>query len=355
MESMRPFAWFSKPLSLDEVMERHRLRLRKGEAATLKRLEKAWKIAQAAIEGDLAEILGEIATAEAQGLSLGYGWVDQKESYQGLLRTIDREVERWGGAVAEETREGQGRAVKEAASDGHAQEKAALREAEVVGNLQRLNPAVMEHLVGFLGDGSPIADLFEGIGKGMSERARTIFAEEMGRGTGSRAIGRRLTTELETTRRRGETIARTETNRCYRSARLESLRQRPDLWEGWMWQSALDKRTCPICWGLHGTVYTLDQDWPGSHPNCRCTMRPLAKGRLRKAEPTGDEVLRAMPEKERASLSFFKTSPRRYEEWKKGTPLSGMILDTRHERWGKGKKLVPLYELENRRLTSTIS
>ncbi|RYG19121.1 hypothetical protein EON82_21830, partial [bacterium] len=220
---------------------------------------------------------------------------------------------------------------------------AALREAKVRGYLARLDPDVMGHVVGTMSDGSPLRDLFQTIGPAAVRKARTVFEEEIPKGTGSLKIGKRLEAELEITRRRSETIARTEVNRCYRSTRLESLRKRPDLWEGWMWQSALDKRTCPICWGMHGKVFGLVENWPGSHPVCRCAMRPLAKGRPRKAEPTGDEVFAQLPEKDQKAILL---TPGRFDAFKAGTPLSEMVLDTKHPRWGGGKALVPIRDIK---------
>ncbi|RYG38224.1 hypothetical protein EON81_04205 [bacterium] len=332
----------AESLTLDEAMELHRLRLLRRERHTMRRMERAWRIAEAAINRDLVALLAVIANAESPDYAFGMGWIGQQERYTDLLATIGREIDRYAAFAATETTLGQERAIVAAIQEGHVAEKAALREAKVKGALARLDPAIMRHLVGTMSDGSPLTELFRTIGPAMVRKARLIFEEEVPKGTGSRKIGKRIEKELGTSRRRGETIARTEVNRCYRATRLESLRKRPDLWEGWMWQSALDKRTCPICWGMHGTVYGLDKDWPGSHPVCRCAMRPLAKGRVRKTEATGDEVFAKLDEKDQKAILL---NPGRFEAYKSVGSLSGMVMDTRHDRWGTGKRLIPLNKL----------
>ncbi len=72
---------------------------------------------------------------------------------------------------------------------------------------------------------------------------------------------------------RARTISRTELADAYsKSSR--------GVWKDagvqkWRWVATIDNRTCPACRAHNGQVYSLDDDMPPLHPNCRCT--PVAE------------------------------------------------------------------------------
>ena len=71
---------------------------------------------------------------------------------------------------------------------------------------------------------------------------------------------------------RALTIDRTETYSAYKSAVIETLRDRRIRY--YMWISENDNRTCDICEALHGTIHEIDEE-PFIHPNCRCVLIPV--------------------------------------------------------------------------------
>jgi GNAT superfamily N-acetyltransferase len=76
---------------------------------------------------------------------------------------------------------------------------------------------------------------------------------------------------------RAMTIARTEMLDAHRAASKAQHLANADLLIGWQWQAQLDRRTCPSCWGQHGSVHDLDEDGPLDHQNGRCARLPLTK------------------------------------------------------------------------------
>lgn len=74
---------------------------------------------------------------------------------------------------------------------------------------------------------------------------------------------------------RVQTITRTVVNKASNDGAYEIFQQNRDVLIGYRWLAARDERVCPVCAGLNGTLYSMD-DWfrPPAHPNCRCTITP---------------------------------------------------------------------------------
>ena len=50
--------------------------------------------------------------------------------------------------------------------------------------------------------------------------------------------------------------------------------------ESYQWVTTAGARTCPICEGLHGQIFTISSgaQKPPAHAYCRCTIVPVIKG-----------------------------------------------------------------------------
>lgn len=72
-------------------------------------------------------------------------------------------------------------------------------------------------------------------------------------------------------------LARTEMLDATRAAAKEAHQANAKVCEGWMWLAQLDTRTCPSCWGMHGSIHDLDEDGPDDHQQGRCSRMPTVK------------------------------------------------------------------------------
>lgn len=76
---------------------------------------------------------------------------------------------------------------------------------------------------------------------------------------------------------RAQNIARTEMLDAYRDASDHVHQANHDVLDGWTWIATLDRRTCPSCWGMHGTHHPLTQPGPWDHQSGRCARMPKLK------------------------------------------------------------------------------
>jgi SPP1 gp7 family putative phage head morphogenesis protein len=72
-------------------------------------------------------------------------------------------------------------------------------------------------------------------------------------------------------------ISRTEMLDAYRDTSATVHEANWDVLDGWTWIATLDRRTCPSCWGMHGTTWPLEQAGPWDHQSGRCARMPKVK------------------------------------------------------------------------------
>lgn len=82
-------------------------------------------------------------------------------------------------------------------------------------------------------------------------------------------------------------IARTELIDASRAATSLSYVE-SGLVVGWRWLCAMDRRTCPACWGMHNTVVEDPAQFQYGHQQCRCTQVPVLRGEDLAASDMGD-------------------------------------------------------------------
>ena len=105
----------------------------------------------------------------------------------------------------------------------------------------------------------------------------TIIPQSFSRGLSSNQLGDMITKEMNASRNRGRTLARTEVNYICNQADLDAYKVANV--EEYEYLATLDMRTSEICRSLDGTVHKVSQakvgvNFPPMHPNCRSTTVP---------------------------------------------------------------------------------
>ena len=208
----------------------------------------------------------------------------------------------------------------------------------------------LQAFVGFAGDGSPLAVLFDAIPQVTTDAMQMALVQGISLGEGPRTVARRVRKAADIGRYRAETIARTEMIRSAREAQRQLYSQNPAV-QGYRRQATQDSRVCLACLALSGTLYATDEIMP-SHVNCRCVLVPVT---MSWAEITGDSSIPdtrpavATPERILAGLSdadkLAIMGPARYQMYKDGKPLADFVQVVPNQDWGPNTRVRPLREL----------
>lgn len=190
----------------------------------------------------------------------------------------------------------------------------------------------IEAMVGYARRGTPLGRLLDAIPGQVNGSVRDTLIAGLALGQNPRETARQVRRAFGTGLARALTISRTETLRAYRQATLLDYQANDDLLEGWIWSCALDRRSCPVCWAMHGRVFKLRQQ-PPMHPQCRCNLSPQLKKAYRgDYEPARGPALfaAASPEIQRAVLG-----PGAYAEYQRGrVGIENFVSFRRSREWG---------------------
>lgn len=192
----------------------------------------------------------------------------------------------------------------------------------------QLPAQAVEQLLGQLQPGSPLHDLLAELGDELHRMVERELVAGLALGGNPRDVALRMVDNLRLAYVRAERIARTELLRAYRETTRQSYMANANVVHGWIWYSALDVRTCPACWAMHGTRHTLDEVLD-DHPNGRCAMVPVTD--WSRPVPLGDVIFADLPQdKQRAILGQAA-----WEAYRDGrVALRDFVGRRSHSRWG---------------------
>lgn len=256
---------------LQAISDQQSRRLAQRDEATTAALRQDWLAVEQQALAELAELQAVMDQARAAGRPVSPSWLYRQDRLQHLLDTVQQQVEQFAGTAHERTVNDQAWAQSRAQVDA-----ATLTQAATTATVDVLgvNPANLATAAGFMVDGSPLANLFGRYGTDAASRARALLTQATAFGWGADRLAREFMAVLAMSRTAAETVARTELHRVYRTTSRDTYRANADVVTGWVWRAHLDRRTCPACAAMDGTVHPVDEVLSG-HPRCRCAMIPL--------------------------------------------------------------------------------
>lgn len=261
---------------LEQAALGFRTQLEERERSAFSRLSRSYTGAFQRLQGDLERVLDRIETARLEGTAVSPAWLYQQERYVALQVQLGRELRQIGRQLSTVVGE-EGQAAVELA-DQHARGMVDVQLGAHAGHVvrsswQHLNTGAVHSALAYQAPMGPLAELLEGLVSHGLERVGGAITEGIIAGDSPRVTARRVSQAFGANQARALTIARTETMRAYREATRLSYSANAQLVKAWTWISALDRRTCPACWAMHGTVHKVDDQLDG-HPSCRCVMAP---------------------------------------------------------------------------------
>ena len=143
----------------------------------------------------------------------------------------------------------------------------------------------------------------KGITAAMDQKISRVLAQALADGKGPKEMARLLTKQVDISKNRAKTLARTETIRAHHVANVNTYREAGvvGVTVKAEWSTAGDSRVCADCAHMEGRVFTLDEieGLIPLHPNCRCIALPADVGeekteglsQRKRSEGVGDEAL----------------------------------------------------------------
>lgn len=298
------------------------------------------------IKSELDRITGEIKAARDRGETVNRGWLLKQGRLAQLERQAEAQVRVFADFAERRITQEQLDAVMLGQIDAERLVVASLgpSPSPLAGFTPHLPVGAANQVIGYSSAGQPLGLLLAELAPAAGKAVRSALIRGVVLGKNPRDTARLLRGALGGNMARALTIARTETLRAYREAQRLTYVANRGVVTGWTWHSALDRRTCPVCWAMHGSFHPLDEPL-GSHPNCRCAMIPATKPWSELGFPTPIRDTRYVPKlgpfvfaelDEAAQLAIL--GPGKFAAYTAGDIiLADLVKVTRSPRFGTGR------------------
>lgn len=329
---------------LERTAQEFAAKLAASEQRALTRMARAYLVAAGRLEPLWRDAYLALQYAKAQGFDDAYlsGFIWREQRMAKMLADMGAIFEQVGAKAGIALASGQQEAVTLAGQSFAASMAAAsvTSVGEVMGVLGASFPrAQFERMVGNLTDFSPVNVLAHRYGETGPSVIRQALLEGVANGDSPRIVGRRINKALGRHYGDATVLTRTEMLRVYRETTRGTYQANAKYVQGWIWNSALDKRTCPICYAMHGTKHPLGEPM-ATHPVCRCSMIPwLRPSPLIKALPGGEgqlgtDVFAALDEETKLAI----LGPSAYKAYSQGLiTLPDLVGSRFSSTWGAGR------------------
>jgi SPP1 gp7 family putative phage head morphogenesis protein len=278
------------------------------------------------LEGELFDVLKRIEHARQTEGNAPAGLLIEQAKLRDLFNQVSDEIYKASIKLGTQTEAMQKAAVNVA-------RKQAEDTAELRADLNFFDSPAVRELIGIGGDGKPLDKYFSRLSKPVRQSMFDALYYGISTGKSNQQIAREVNQVVGNGAAAAMTIVRTETNRAYREATRKFYGE-VDAVIGWRWLAALDLRTCPICWALHGTIFKKKTAF-GTHPNCRCTMVPVFAGDTKKE--TGPEKFAALTIEQQKTI----LGPKRLDLYNQGADLANFV-ETYKSPFGVGRRIIPI-------------
>ena len=318
------------------VARQFRDELARNEDAALKRMARSWLQMEDALEREFLSLYADVRELYDSGQPVPQQYIYTLNRYQKMIAQVQRELPYYQATIEDLIEEYQRKDFILGLDSANAIIQATDPSAEI---WNRINKDAAEVMVGFAGNGAPLAQLLRtDYGElGASITDALISGVTLGKGAYQTARDMRSAVEA-LTYTRSVRIARTEINRAYRIANAEQYAA-----------SGVVTKVIRLCYPPTACFACLEMDGEecpngicDDHPNGKCTTIVETVGGVRPTWQTGHEWLMEQSEEDQRRIMGVG----RYEMWKKdGVPLRDMVKMQPNPVWGGSPTIISEREL----------
>lgn len=323
------------------VLRDFRLRMDAEDLRLMEDLGNRWLGIERSLQSEIGALAEEMARRTAAGEQITQQMIWKAERYQVIQAQLETEVKKYNkdyavGRIADAQETAAALGVDAAQASIFASYPSPLS-----ANFNRVNVAAVESLAGFAGDGTPLRRLLDQAVGDASDGIVSAMLAGLGSGQGALAIAKNMADGMGLGLDRSVLIARTETQRAYRSGTVQQYRE-SGVVSGFMRLVKKDG-ACIGCLALDGELFELEEELD-DHPNGRCTAVPIVRGMEPPTWEKGEDWLANQDEAKQREI----LGPARFEMYANGTPLSAFSTKTHNDVWGSAPQIVTLKDLANK-------
>lgn len=320
------------------AVREHRIKMDALDNNVINDLANRWLGIERSLSSDIAALAEEMARRTAAGETITQQMVWKAKRYQIIERQLEAEVKKYNkdyaiGRIAD--------AQEMAATIGIDSAQAAIfasYPSPLSASFNRVNVGAVESLIGFAGDGTPLKKLLDKAVGDASDGVVDAMLAGLGKGDGAFAIAKAMADGMGLGLDRSLLIARTETNRAYRSGSVQQYRE-SGVVSGFMRLVKKDG-ACVACLMLDGETFDTESELD-DHPNGRCTCVPIVRGMEPPEWERGPDWFENQSEEKQREI----LGSTRFDMWKNGTPLNAFVTHSHSRDWGDAPQVVSIKDL----------
>lgn len=315
-------------MSLYALANQFRLAVNRQDEIARARLRAAYVPIFDDLTRQLARLTAQIETAQREGQVVSKAWLQREFRFRQLIQQTAQQIQNYSGNLPTFLTLEQQRAVNLALSHTPQIIAAGKGEAVLTASFTRLPTQAIQHLAGFMGDGTPLNRLFLRYGQEKAGELEKLLLKGLAQGKGVRETARAAATLLESPRWEAERISRTETLRAYRAAGDATAQANGQRFKQRL--ASKSKRTCAACLALDGHIYPIDAE-PDFHVNCRCTYIYLPDQAAASQRQTAAEWFAQQSAEDQAKVLGVSGA----KAYRDGLPLQNWIGVSKSKQWGE--------------------
>lgn len=326
-------------MNIFDVIHQYREGIERSEVGMLRDLARLWVPSYRYLKQQVKDLMTVIQAQRDRGEPVWIGYLHSMERYQSMMEQARRTIDAYNRAAL-------GRISGEEADAVEIGSETARKLVNIAAANDplwiRVNKREGRILSGMLSEMSPLRALLDKSWPETSRKLDEVLTVGLTTGQGSNWIAQRMMEAVTIPEKRALLIARTEVNRTYREANLETMRESRAV-IGYR-RMCYPPTACFACLEMDGEFYEKGESF-SDHPNGKCSAVPVTKH----FDPIND------PNWERGQQWFERQSeetqrkimgPGRFDLWKKeGVNPRDMVYIKENPLWGGSPTMKTLEEI----------
>lgn len=332
-----------------QVIEDYRREVNRNELTTLRQLTRLWVPSYNYLKQMVADLTAAIQAQKDKGEPVWIGYVHSLDRYKRMMDQTQHMIWQYNRAATGQINGAEAEAVDLGTKRGQSLVNIAEPDDPM---WTRVNKRETRITAGMLSEQSPLSELLSKSWPETKSGIEQALITGISTGQGSAWIAEQMMQAVAIPQQRALLIARTEVNRVYRQANLESMRESRAVL-GYR-RMCYPPTACFACLMMDGEYYDKDEAF-SDHPNGKCSAVPVT----RHFDPANDKNWERGQDwfaRQDEATQRKLMGPGRFDFWKQqGVNPRDMVWIKPNKVWGGSPAIRPLEDLKSNKKTLFLS